>query len=515
VAVATCCLDLMAKAVRHVLLTACAAADSNVRSLAVVAVFRLVRVNNALGLDILQELARRSVRFGLIRPRRLEVFVGSALGLFFERPHDDRLARDLKQMASDLIARIWGLKLALWLAPKMATVLWDSIPDDYNNFNLAELKAYKKYARKHPELFDSVNEMIDFIDPTHGTYEQFTQILHRLEPEPGRPESNLSLLEPQNDGQSRALVSCLWPFMAGSLASISRALTGSEEALEALYESRKHLPPDHIARQDTVYCIRIVQIGRRLAKKTPLAHAWTHRVEDALRNFMKNEHGVFRGQHQVRGLRHVYVFGGMFSGFVFLADQQGDGRLELLEELIDWASSGQAGMLRWPETPRERQADALLMRLLELMGVESGLVNPLSRDAAFFGIECFLKQASKFDDFLWDRLATALVRMSIYTPEKVAGFLDKLPSEHRKTLEVRMNRILPQEGVGSVLSNWRMEFFVASFMAEPAGKQDGLRRLWQDLLRTLLSPMSISATLRSSVQQLLKVFRRDERVPSK
>ena len=287
-------------------------------------------------------------------------------------------------------------------------------------------------------------------------------------------------------------------------------LTGGEEALEALYESRKHLPPEHIAHQDTVYCTRIVQIGRRLAQKTPLAHSWARRIEDTLRNFMKNEHGVFRGLHEVRGLRQVYVFGGMVSGFVFLADQQGNGRLDLLEELIDWASSGQAGMLRWPETPRERQADALLIRLLELMGVESGLVNPLSRETAFFGIVCFLKHASKFDDFLWDRLATILVRMSIYTPEVVAAFLERLPSEHRNNLEVRMNRILPEEGVGSVLSNWRMEFFVASFMAEPVGKQDGLRRLWQDLLRTLLSPMSISATLRYGAQQLLKMFRHDE-----
>ena len=221
VAVATCCLDMMAKAVRHVLLTACAAADSNVRSLAIVAVFRLVRVNDALGLDILQELAHCSVWFGLIRPHRLEVFAGCALGLFFERPHDDRLARDLKQMVSDLIARVWGLKLALWLVPKVVTVLWDSVPDDYNNFNLAELKAYKKYARKHPDLVASVNEMIDFIDPTCGTYEQFTQILHRLEPEPGKPETNLSLLEPQNAEKSRDLVSCLWPFMPGSLASMS------------------------------------------------------------------------------------------------------------------------------------------------------------------------------------------------------------------------------------------------------------------------------------------------------
>src|SRR5205807_959862 len=59
VAVATCHLPSMKEAVRQVLLAACAAADSNVRSLAVVAVFRLERINYPLTLGVLQELARR------------------------------------------------------------------------------------------------------------------------------------------------------------------------------------------------------------------------------------------------------------------------------------------------------------------------------------------------------------------------------------------------------------------------------------------------------------------------
>ncbi len=62
VAVATCSLESMGDAVRHVLLTACAVADTNVRSLAVVSVFQLVRSNPNLGMGVLQELAGRSVR---------------------------------------------------------------------------------------------------------------------------------------------------------------------------------------------------------------------------------------------------------------------------------------------------------------------------------------------------------------------------------------------------------------------------------------------------------------------
>ena len=64
----------MNAAVRKVLLAACSATDSNVRSLAIVSTFRLVQARHALRMSIMQELARRSVRFGLIRPQRLEVF---------------------------------------------------------------------------------------------------------------------------------------------------------------------------------------------------------------------------------------------------------------------------------------------------------------------------------------------------------------------------------------------------------------------------------------------------------
>ena len=162
----------MREAVRQVLLAGCAARDPNVRWLAVVAVFRLAHAHQALGMLVVQELARRSVRYGLIRPQRLEVFVGSALSLFFERPRDADLVRELKQMAKGVFDRVWGLRLGVWLAPKVLAVLWDAVPDDYNNVNLPEIKAYKRYAAAHPELLAAVNEMIDFIDPARASGEQ-------------------------------------------------------------------------------------------------------------------------------------------------------------------------------------------------------------------------------------------------------------------------------------------------------------------------------------------------------
>ena len=115
------------------------------------------------------------------------------------------------------------------------------------------------------------------------------------------------------------------------------------------------------------------------------------------------------------------------------------------------------------------------MRLMEVVGVEFGLSDPLSREIAFFTIRCFCWHAANFDDFLWDRLATVLARMNIYHPSDVAQFLAAMPAEQRDVLEPRVTAILPKEGVGTLLSQHRAEVFFASVFAEPPGKLDGLR----------------------------------------
>ena len=485
VAVATCRLDSMGEAVRHVLLAACASADSNVRSLAIVAVYRLVRVNYPLGLVILQELARRSVWFGLIRPRRLEVFAGCAGGLFLERPHDHRLTADLKPIVEGLISRVWGLNLAVWLIPKVVADLWAAVPDDYNGLNLVEVKGFKEHAAENPELFAAVNRMIDFAEPAHGTSDQFAQALSRLVNHPRLPVINLAL--------GTAMV-----------ASVSRALGGDESALEAFYDCWNRLPSDHEAWHGWMYWMRIMQVGRKFQdpnEQPPLGSSWTLRMEDVIRKCMR-QHQV--GKHQ---LIHTYVLGGVIPGVVFLAHQQGHGRLRLLEELIEWACSGPEGMLQWPGTPPERQAGALLLRLLEVVGVEFGMSDHVSRETVFHGISCFLGHASKFDDFLWICLATILVRMRIWTPDEVTDFLDQVGSEHREALQMRMNRILPREGVGSLLSQHHVEPYWAVLLSEPAGKQDGLRKEWQEFIRRFFGPTPMAAAMRYGVQRLIQSVR--------
>src|SRR6185369_10128134 len=122
--------------------------------------------------------------------------------------------------------------------------------------------------------------------------------------------------------------------------------------------------------------------------------------------------------------------------------------------------------------------------------------DPMAREVVFFGIAGFLGHASKFDEFLWDRLATILVRMSVYQNEEVAHFLGDLPNEHKDELQARMNRILPEESVGSLISQHRSEIFYASVLAEAAENSGGLRAEWQDFLRIFIGPKSLSATLR-------------------
>lgn len=477
----TCRLDSMKEAVQQVLLSACATADKNVRWQAIVAIYHVAGITPPFGLRILQELARRSVWFGLIRPRRLEAFASCALALYLERPHDESLIRDLRPLVKDLISRVWGKNIALWLMPKVVGVLWASVPGDYNGFNLMEIKGFKKHAAADPELTAALNEMINCIDPNYGTSEQFSQALRRLVEKPNLPVLDCAL-------------------GSAMTASVSRALTGDASALEAFYESWKRLAPGHEAWGGFMDWMRIAQVGLQRTDQTPLAPIWTLRMEAILRDAMCKHHG---GMHR---LIHTYWLGGMMSGIVFVAHQLGHGRLQILAELIEWAVAGEAGMRRWPDTPkRDHQPDALLSRLLEVVGVEYGLFDRLSRETVFHGISSFLGHASKFDEFLWNSLATILVRMRFGTAHEVDDFLATIQSDHREELHVRMNRILPENGAGSLLSVHHHALFYASVLAEPAQEENGLRRELQEFIRVFFGPQSMSASLRHAIPRLLRL----------
>ncbi len=259
-----------------------------------------------------------------------------------------------------------------------------------------------------------------------------------------------------------------------------------------------------------MYRLRIVQVGLDVAGKPPLGAIWTERMETAIRTFLYEQHGTYQGAY------HTYISGSLVTALAFAAHQRKSGRLALLQELVDWAAAGEGGMLRWPQTPPEQQADAVLLRVLEVLGVETGLFDPLARKVAFFGIRCFLEHAAKFNapspdksDSQWDRMAVTLARMNIYHRADVARFLDEIAAEHRKELQDRMNKVLPKEGVGTLVSPHHAEVFYCCVFAEPPGKRDGLRGIWQDCLREFLGPKSLPATMRYGIHRLHNVIQTD------
>jgi hypothetical protein len=352
--------------------------------------------------------------------------------------------------------------------------------------NPAELERYKAYARAHPDLEAAVHEAIGLMDPARGSREDFEQLLARLVEVRDRPEPTFALL-----------------FLASNVM-VSRYVAGGDDALEHAFRARKQLPSEHLARQDFLYWVRIAQIGRRLVGREPPGAVWTERIDESIRVFVKEHRAAYQGSHR------TYALGGMISGVVFLAHQLGTGDLPLMKELIDWAVP--LGARYW-DAPRDRQADALLARTLEVIGVEFGAFDPLSRQAAFHGIQCFLGHAARLDEFLWDRLALVLARMKVYMPNEVAGFLGEADDQARKTLEGRIDRAPVREGVGTLLSNFRMERFVAAMLAEPPGEPDGLRRHWQEALHEMLSSHSMASALRFGFGKIMHLAARGNEPP--
>ena len=186
--------------------------------------------------------------------------------------------------------RLWWVRLWLLAAPKAATVTWASVPDDCNNINLGEIKAYKRFAAGHPAFIAAVSEMIDFMDPAYGTSETFAWAVRRLDEQNVQPASLLGYLPIQQ-------------------AVISRALAGDESALVATYESSH--APQYAIRQDFMYRLRIVQVGRKLAGQPPLGEQWAERMKAAIREF------VVEQQESIRDLPRLYCWLGDYWRRVF------------------------------------------------------------------------------------------------------------------------------------------------------------------------------------------------------
>ena len=92
----------------------------------------------------------------------------------------------------------------------------------------------------------------------------------------------------------------------------SRTLAGDLSALDAAYESWRRTKPEYGTRQDFMWRLRIVQVGRRLKGQPLLGAEWTRRVEEAIRDFVCEHRGAYQGAS------HVYTVGAVGPGMVFL-----------------------------------------------------------------------------------------------------------------------------------------------------------------------------------------------------
>jgi hypothetical protein len=384
-----------------------------------------------------------------------------------------------------VLSRMAYLRFVLtWVAPTLVEKIWGAVADDYNTVNLAELVTHKDLVAKDPVVLDAVNRAIDFIDPAHGTADEFVALVKEMD---------------RVMGPSGVVIG----YLAIQGAIISRSIAGEDSALEAAYSSWRDLqPPEHGARQDFMFRLRIVQVARHTMKRDPLDDLWTRRMETALRDFMCERRGVFH----TRVPDHVYRLGSMIPGMMFVAQQYGYGRLPLLKELIDWcATDGHDGMLKWPDTPRQQQADSILLRMLDVIGVEFGISDPLAREMVFFGLDAFLAHAAR-NHFPWETLGTILNRVTLHAPHEVTQFLADQSEENAAALRAEMLRANPQAGLGSLISQHRNETFVATVMAEPRGRADGLRVQWQEFLRVFLGPATVRHTLRTMVRMALRAM---------
>jgi hypothetical protein len=241
--------------------------------------------------------------------------------------------------------------------------------------------------------------------------------------------------------------------------------------------------------------MRIIQLGLQQMGRTPLDDMWTLRVEEALRHFFFQQKARFR-------ISQEYICGSLVPGFPFLARQKGSVELKLLKEFIDYAFDTEKQGNYLTASERHKRLDAILLRVIEVDAIVYGTYDAPARGLAFFGLKCFLDYIDKFDDFMWERMATILSRMQTYFPEEVAQFFKGLPVDSSSQLQLHMNQVWPKESIGSLLS-MRTEMFYAALLSEPPGKKDGFRSQWQGFLRILTSDTDLASTLRDLIGRVM------------
>ena len=456
---------------------ACCSSDTATATLGTMALYRTATIDVSRALDVVGQLADRMLRWRLVRPRAVEPFACAALGLFFENAADKKVTGRLHEITSRVLERALGLRLAARILPPLVERFLGNIASDYNALNLMEIKAAKLLLRDNPELRAINTQLINLIDPAAGDPDELSDIIDRLIANPVEPRYGF----------------CLFPL--GS-STISQTLAHGEAALEAAWRyCEANRGREVYFSQSLLADIRFVQVGLEILDKAPLGDVWSERIDGTLRSFYQDCACSFH-------INKPYYGGYMASGLLFLAQQRGDAQLEVLRDLVRDACS------RSDEeaTPRQHHRDSILLRMLEVDGIEYGTFKPLGVEIALFGLKCFLDHASSADDDRWRRIAKILVRLRTYFPEKVERFLEELDSPPvRARLQSEMRSARTEESVGTLLG-MKIEYFNVAAYAEPVDCRDGLRASWQEYQRILYSPTSLRDTLKSLVMMILDLL---------
>ena len=462
--------------VEKIILAACWHKDVNTRSLGVIAVHRLARRNYDLGMAIIRKLAAETLLWRFPRLSKIEPYVGCALGLYLENVGDEKITSDLHQICRHQLDRLLGWRLAAWLAPPIVSNFFKAVPDDYNPLNWAEITILKQRMEHKADLPGICRQLIDHIDPAVGMDRNFSSLIQKMQ---------ATFDDADWDNAVTALQS----------AFIARILAGNKDILSLTYDLWRTLRSSgHIMSQDFMFQMRIVQLGLELKGEAPLNELWTRRVEEGIRYFFYDKGACFKATHE-------YIGGSLMAAFPFLVRQPSKSGYGVLKEFIDHACTSTHDDAK----DRKKRLDAIMMRVVEVTGLEYGCYDVLSRGLSFYGLECFLNHHEVFDEYMWNRYGEVLARMRNYFSEEVRIFLAKLtPSLYHEITE-RMSRIVVKENIGTLIS-MKHESLYASLLSEPPGFKSGIRPLWQESLGYLYSKDNMTSTLRNLVLTLFRTI---------
>lgn len=476
IAVALVDFAVMNEPVKKIIATACRHNNMNVRSMGILTLMRIKRKGDLgynVAISVLRDLAGKAVCFGVPIPKLFEAAAITALGLFLEDPSNKKLQKDLRTICRVAIRRIILLKPFLWAMTKIAVKIMANVPNDYNVINIKEIVAFKKLLTRNDEIRKAVEEIVAHIDPSYGDDNTFHMAW----------KSYIQHILANQEG---------FLYVPLTVAFLNRALTGSEKALEDIYECFQDLKASQkLCAYDAHYRMQMIQLGRRLSGQGPLPAEWVGRVEEIL---LENYRKGFRPQ----GLdEYIGGFGGAINTLV---RHTGNPQIPLLDAMIQKSLQDKEAQIK-EGIPRVKQRDMIIARELEINGIETGAYDPLVRGWVFYGLTCFLTRREMLDEVLWQKLSVLGRKIWLYYPQEFREALERLD---KRTVDEFMSLIKnakAESNLGELISA-KTETYCAMVYCEPIGSAGAMRPRMMKFLQSLFSADPLEATMKKLLTML-------------